>query len=571
MLIFCLSQSVIHVDIWSAGILSKLQGYLKTPRLPQNVTFNKRKGIVKVRAKKLNGFSLMEMMVVLLIVAIIAAASAPMVTKKLSRSAGTGDSPWVFTGLNNSIAYNMSGNDNSTVIIGSTTTPANMQGATRLYIDSGNNASHIAFGNGDTVPLLLTADPTRGRIGFSNREIPNSSVAFGINQTLSGDHIVAIGAGAIANNSGAIGIGRAANARSLQSIAIGGSETDRTIAAGDNAIAIGSEAETNNMDSVAIGTKSLATYERAIAIGRDAQALGEKTIAIGYGSNVHIGSDFQEGGIAIGNNAIARGVGSIAIGDQPRVETAQQGEVINGIAIGSVRNGSERWTRCQHNNSVAIGIGAQTTAEHQIVLGSDRDTVFIPGHLVVDGDVLLGGKHGSKVYMRECAGGGGHQWLHLYTEMRALLGHNCFIGEAQSDGVRVTVGSETRNSDRRLKNVGEKYTAGLAELKKLDFFHFTFKEDKEKTPHVGVMAQDLQKVFPDAVTKGEDGYLRIRWDDMFYAVINAVKELDNKITEIVQNITDINSTIEKQNKTIEEQQKTIDELVKRIEKLEKQK
>ena len=71
-----------------------------------------------MRAKILRGFSLMEMMVVLLIVAIIAAASAPMVTKKLSRNAGTGDSPWVFTGLNNSIAYNMNGNNNSAVIIG---------------------------------------------------------------------------------------------------------------------------------------------------------------------------------------------------------------------------------------------------------------------------------------------------------------------------------------------------------------------------------------------------------------------------------------------------------------------
>ena len=78
----------------------------------------------------------------------------------------------------------------------------------------------------------------------------------------------------------------------------------------------------------------------------------------------------------------------------------------------------------------------------------------------------------------------------------------------------------------------------------------------------------MKKVFPDAVTKGEDGYLRIRWEDMFYAVINAVKELDNKITEIVKNITDINSTIEKQNKIIEAQQKTIEELLERVEKLE---
>ena len=95
-------------------------------------------------------------------------------------------------------------------------------------------------------------------------------------------------------------------------------------------------------------------------------------------------------------------------------------------------------------------------------------------------------------------------------------------------------------------------------------------------PHVGVIAQDLQKVFPDAVTKGEDGYLRIRMEDMFYAVINAVKELDSKITSIVEkvnnlvkDVTEIKSTIENQQKIIEEQQKTIEAQDKAIKELQK--
>ena len=40
------------------------------------------------------------------------------------------------------------------------------------------------------------------------------------------------------------------------------------------------------------------------------------------------------------------------------------------------------------------------------------------------------------------------------------------------------------------------------------------------------MAQDLEKIFPKAVFKGDDGFLRIRMEDMFYALVNAVKELD---------------------------------------------
>ena len=92
------------------------------------------------------------------------------------------------------------------------------------------------------------------------------------------------------------------------------------------------------------------------------------------------------------------------------------------------------------------------------------------------------------------------------------------------------------------------------------------------------MAQDLQKVFPNAVKTGKDGYLKIRHEDMFYAMINAIKELDKKITDLVQvvknntsEIAKLKSVCEQQKKTIETQQKAINELSKRLDKLEKQK
>ena len=65
------------------------------------------------------------------------------------------------------------------------------------------------------------------------------------------------------------------------------------------------------------------------------------------------------------------------------------------------------------------------------------------------------------------------------------------------------------------------------------------------------MAQDLQKIFPDAVIKGEDGFLRIRMEDMFYALVNAVKELDSKIESLKnRDIAELKTkvtTLEKEN------------------------
>ena len=85
-------------------------------------------------------------------------------------------------------------------------------------------------------------------------------------------------------------------------------------------------------------------------------------------------------------------------------------------------------------------------------------------------------------------------------------------------------------------------------------FNYTYKKDKKKTPHVGVIAQDLQKIFPDAVSKGKDGFLRIRMEDMFYAVINAIKELDTRIT-----------ALEKENQILKEENKNLDARLRALE------
>ena len=516
----------------------------------------------------------MEMMVVLLIVAIIAAATAPMVTKKMMRNAGSGDSPWVFTGLGNSIAYNMNGSDNATAIIGNVSTPSGWNRRARLFIDSGNNAAHIAFGNGNATPLLLTADPQNGRIGFSNEEIPYDGVAFGIGQTLDGgEHIVAIGGGVQVNNNpqGVVAIGDSVvSSGSQYTVAIG----VRAEAAGNNSIAIGgmtgSEYTSANSNGIALGTGTKASGERSIALGLQAKATSANTIALGSSTKAQkenstaVGNNAQatgEGAIAIGHDAEATGDSSIAFGDSWGSFHAKATKD-NSIAIGNSASST-------HTRSVAIGSGAQTTADDQIVLGQSGTTVYIPGNIIIGGNMVLANKNA--IYFKAAD----NRWYNQYDRGKTYNADRYYIRVTQGS-VSLPSWASKVVSDRRLKNVGEKYTAGLDELKKLDFYHYTFKKDEAKTPMVGVMAQDLQKVFPDAVTKGEDGYLRIRLEDMFYAVINAVKELDNKISEIVADVTSIKTTIKSQQETIDSLQKEnaelkeeIKSIEKRIEKLEK--
>lgn len=521
----------------------------------KKVSNSVKKNNIKLKCAAFAGaFSLMEMMVVLLIVAIIAAATAPMVTKKLSRGAGNGESPWVFTGLNNSIAYNMNGS-NASAIIGATSYRRGVNGPSnpRLVLASGNDEQHpaLVFANANgTYSGKINMNVTTGVVTMNGGSgtIGQRSVAIGLAQTLNSTpaNIVAIGNGVTSNNNNNVVIGYR-GAVNAGGIAIGGAYDD------DN----GSNTQANTR-AIAIGSNALATGDHSVAIGsrfnNNTATTASGTHSVAIGTRANSGSDSgATQGIAIGYRASATGAHSIAIGAED--------------------NTSNR-TIASGRYSTAIGAGAQATQDNQIVLGTREETVYIPGNLVVGRNVILNRE--SNIYHTFLSPGGksgsGGWWC-----LASAGDHRTAV---INDGVDSYGGMYQRlwttYSDRRLKNVGEKYTAGLEELKKLDFYHYTFKKDEKKTPMVGVMAQDLQKVFPDAVTKGDDGFLRIRFEDMFYAVINAVKELDNKITEIVENVKKINSTIEEQQKTIEAQQKVIEELQtqnaefeKRLKKLEK--
>lgn len=124
-------------------------------------------------------------------------------------------------------------------------------------------------------------------------------------------------------------------------------------------------------------------------------------------------------------------------------------------------------------------------------------------------------------------------------------------------------------SDRRLKDNISENNSGLKEILTLKPYEYIFKSDKKKTPQVGVIAQDLQKVFPNSVHQSEDGYLHIRWDEMFYAMINAIKTLDKKVVQIASDITGMESDVKQLKSSHSKIQKQIASLNERASKLER--
>ncbi len=86
------------------------------------------------------------------------------------------------------------------------------------------------------------------------------------------------------------------------------------------------------------------------------------------------------------------------------------------------------------------------------------------------------------------------------------------------------------SSDLRLKNLNGNYTKGLDEIIALQPVSFSYKAGNSRglpseVEQVGFVAQEVQKVFPEAVNEGEDGLLDFNMHPVNVALVNAIKEL----------------------------------------------
>jgi hypothetical protein len=115
-----------------------------------------------------------------------------------------------------------------------------------------------------------------------------------------------------------------------------------------------------------------------------------------------------------------------------------------------------------------------------------------------------------------------------------------------------TTGAYSILSDKRFKKDIVGFDYGLSTIQQLSPYKYHYLDSDSKTPlSVGFMAQDLEKIYPEAVHKivdkeGKEIYT-VDYQTMSVLAIKGIQE---------------------QQQIINTQQKTIDELLKRVEKLE---
>ena len=483
----------------------------------------------------------------------------------------------------------------------------------------------IAIGNNATSGASNGAGQNSIAIGNQAKANPEdvggaSAIAIGYDTYANENSDIAIGphAGVVLTTTpspktkgGSIAIGGRSKATNGNSLAIGNGAF-----AGEGAVAIGYYSETAETFTVAGGDTN--TYD--VAIGYRAKALGGTGVAIGYNAKAPAAEYVPlSGNIAIGYNAMKNSSNSysnIGIGTEALRDTSGSSNTAVGYrtlsnnltgtdntAIGTVALRDN--TRGSHNTAIGEYACSNVTGSYKTCIGynagpasgsdwasDDKERIFIGskskfnngpavlevhneggssfgrnkdssvvinGNLIVKGGIITtlwrygGGDNDNVNLLARSSGQLEPEWNDTVSELFKRYADNGH-GEFKSFSGNVI-------SDRRLKYVGKESTTGLDKVRQLKVFNFTYKKDTTKTPHVGVIAQDLQKVFPNAVQKGRDGFLTIRMEDMFYAVINAIKELDAKITALQKENQELKQLV----KQVQEDNKRLDQRLQKLE------
>ncbi len=299
-------------------------------------------------------------------------------------------------------------------------------------------------------------------------------------------------------------------------------------ATGNRAFASGHRTVAGGSDAVAMGNWSYATGDSTIALGKENWAEGASTVAIGFKNHAAGGGSTALGqeNVSWGTTNFTAGYQNIAGDMNAPVGTAGSATAIGHGTLASGRSSfsANKYTSAINQASASLGLG--TTADNfgMLAVGVNNaagigDTSIDPndygGYYYADGEYT-----GTNPGVAFVVGNGD---VNSSTGDAGDNPSNAFI--VNYDGSATLSGELTVESDTRLKTNITTLGNTLSKLLLIDGKSYTMKSN-EAIEKIGLLAQEVQKAFPELVKKAGDaeGTLSINYQGMIPVLINAIKE-----------------------------------------------
>jgi hypothetical protein len=214
---------------------------------------------------------------------------------------------------------------------------------------------------------------------------------------------------------------------------------------------------------------------------------------------------------------------AFAIGSTERMRITSGGNVLIGTSTdggyklyvdGGSSNGMAFYSTSPANQFKIAGSAAAMTFTNTIASPSMGGSL---GVATSAGDFLSGTAAGDTIFINQFSG------KKLYAV-------------SYSGGVYLSSGatSWTANSDIRLKNINSHIENAVEKLSTLQTINFSYKDDKFKKQNLGLIAQEVEKIFPELIDKNDDGMLGVRYTELVPVLVKAIQEQQKEINELKQ-------------------------------------
>jgi hypothetical protein len=375
-------------------------------------------------------------------------------------------------------------------------------------------------------------------IAFGSYSLANSFLGFAGNSTMTGNYNAAVGTLALpANTTGggntALGtLALYANTTGGVNTATGnGALSDNTT--GNYNTASGGSALTSNTT----GSYNTAGGEASGFTVDSSSITGSFNTFLGFASSLTTGT--FSNATAIGSNAVVSESNALVLGSFAASPMCK----LNG---------------CSNTN---VGIGTSAPGHLLDVAGTvafdssglNNGTNFI--------DLTFGLNAGEGMSSSRTEGPNQYG-IDLFTDFTRRISieqhGNVGIGTATPDNLLTVNGSADKPgggswgtySDGRLKNLNGSYNSGLSQVLKLNPVRYRYKSDnamgiRDTDEHVGVVAQDVQRVIPEAVTQNSKGYLLVNNDPIIWSMLNAIKEQQEEIRALKSELRATRQSLQK--------------------------
>tara|TARA_B110001454_G_scaffold218371_1_gene246139 strand:+ start:37 stop:1407 length:1371 start_codon:yes stop_codon:yes gene_type:complete len=334
--------------------------------------------------------------------------------------------------------------------------------------------------------------------GFHNAAGPLNSSTTSIDGSSIGQ--TAFGYGTQATGNVAFAVGEGTTASGANSTAMG----ENTVASGTYSTAIGFETDASDYGSLVIGQYN--SSGSSVTSSATAFNTANTAFVIGNGTSGSTSDAFKV--LFSGNTTVA---GDITV-------TGNDVTFGNGETISNSSDGTVAITATTTTTSAALTVGTDLTVTgNDLVFGNSETisnatdgtiaitatTTTVSGDLTVTGNDI---KSSSATAI-------------------TLSADDVTI----ADDLTVT-GDVNVSSDARLKSNIISLGSTLSKLLLIDGKTYTMKKDGDKK--IGVLAQDIQKVFPELVSEDDNQMLAVNYQGLVPVLINAIKEQEDKITRL---------------------------------------